>query len=292
MAKEHSMTLSEERYATVLDWTRLEAQLPELTLRHDGASPFPFTVIEDFLVPGLAEQAASEFPGCDDDWMAYVHWNERKYANTEPDTWPPVLREIVDELQSPQFVHYLERLSGIDHLLVDHTLEGAGLHQTRRGGFLNVHADFTVHPKRRTWRRRLNLLLFLNEDWQDDWGGALEFWSQDMSSAEQRLAPTINRCVVFDTSGDSFHGYSDPLTCPEERTRCSIALYYYTEEVAPVVRSTEYRARPGERWRAVPIFLDKTALRVYDALKRRLKLTDAGMSRLLDRFDWRRKKGG
>jgi hypothetical protein len=285
------MTLSEERSdVAVVDWARLEAELPELRRLHESASPFPFTVIEDFLLPEVARQAADEFPGRDDDWMAYVHWNERKYANTQPETWPPVLREIVDLMQSPRFVDFIERLSGIDNLVADPTLEGAGLHQTRRGGFLNVHADFTVHPKRRTWRRRLNLLLFLNDDWLDEWGGALELWSTDVSRAEQRLAPALNRVVVFDTSSDSFHGYPDPLTCPDDRTRCSVALYYYTEEDAPFVRSTEYRARPGERLRAVPIFLDKTALRVYDALKRRFKISDAGMSRVLRRFD-RRQRG-
>ena len=144
-----------------------------------------------------------------------------------------------------------------------------------------------MHPKRRTWRRRLNLLVFLNDEWLDEWGGALELWACDMSRAEHKLAPVLNRGVIFDTSADSFHGYPDALTCPDDRTRCSIALYYYTEEVDPLVRSTEYRARPGEHMRAVPIFLDKTALRVYDALKRRLKISDAGASRILRRFDRR-----
>ncbi|MEP6624071.1 MAG: 2OG-Fe(II) oxygenase [Acidimicrobiia bacterium] len=281
------MTLSEQRSDTMVDWARLEALLPELAATHASVSPFPFTVVEDFLVPGAAEQAASEFPDGGEEWMAYVHWNERKYANTRPESWTPLLREIVFELQSPRFIDFLERLTGIEHLIGDDTLEGAGLHQTRRGGFLNVHADFTVHPKQRTWRRRLNLLVFLNEDWLDEWGGALEFWSTDMSRAEHKLAPLMNRAVIFDTSSDSFHGYPDALTCPEERTRCSIALYYYTEEEAPYVRSTEYRARPGERMGAIPIFLDKTALRMYDALKRHLKISDAGASRILRKLDRR-----
>ena len=281
------MTLSEQRSTTAVDWARLEAELPELATRYGETSPFPFTVLENFLVPGAARQAAAEFPDSGGDWMAYVHWNERKYANTQPETWSPLLRGIVDELQSDRFLQFLERLTGIEHLIGDDTLEGAGLHQTRRGGFLNVHADFTVHPKRRTWRRRLNLLLFLNEDWLDEWGGALEFWSTDVSRAEHKFAPLLDRAVIFDTSEDSFHGYPDGLTCPEARTRCSIALYYYTEEQDPLVRSTEYRARPGERFRAVPIFLDKTALRVYDALKRHLKISDAGASRILRKLDRR-----
>lgn len=286
------MTLSEPRSDTAVGWARLEAELPELTRQHNSVSPFPFTVIEDFLIPSAAVQAAAEFPDGAGDWMAYVHWNERKYANTRPETWTPLLRGIVEELQSPRFVDFLERLSGIENLICDDTLEGAGLHQTRRGGFLNVHADFTVHPKRRTWRRRLNLLVFLNEDWLDEWGGALQLWSQDMSRAEHTLAPLMNRAVIFDTSSDSFHGYPDGLTCPEDRTRCSIALYYYTEEQAPLVRSTEYRARPGERMGAVPIFLDKSALRLYDALKRHLKISDAGASRILRKLDRRSKSDG
>ncbi len=283
---EQNMTVSQHTNELAINWSRLESGLEDAANEYQNAAPFPHTIMDGFLNPTAASRALADFPGgSHDDWMSYVHWNERKYANTQPDTWSPALREILAEVQSPRFVAYLEKLSGIDNLLIDETLEGAGLHQSLRGGYLNVHADFTVHPKRRTWLRRLNLLIYLNEDWLPEWGGDLELWATDMSKRYASVAPLMNRAVIFTTNADSFHGHPDPMTCPEDRARRSIALYYYTEETNPVVRSTEYRARPGERFAALPIFLDKQAVHAYDAIKRRLNLSDAATSGILRFFD-------
>ena len=187
--------------------------------------------------------------------------------------------------------------------MIDESFEGGGLHQSVEGGFLNVHADFTVHPHHRDWRRRVNLLLYFNDDWPEEYGGDLscgaatrvgasfvctaefggdlELWSRDMSRCEVRVPPTINRAVVFTTDPDSFHGHPDPLRCPPGVARRSMALYYFTQETNPYVRSTEYRARPGDGWRRVPIYLDKMVLRSYHGVKRRLGLSDAAASRFL-----------
>jgi hypothetical protein len=153
------------------------------------------------------------------------------------------------------------------------------------GGFLNIHADFTVHPRQRTWQRRVNLLLYLNETWQPEWGGDLELWSRDMQRCEEKIAPVGNRAVVFSTDPESYHGHPDPMRCPPGVARKSLALYYFTVEAAPVVRATHYRPRPGEGLRAVAITLDNLALRAYGAAKRRLGLSDRSVGRLLRRLD-------
>jgi Rps23 Pro-64 3,4-dihydroxylase Tpa1-like proline 4-hydroxylase len=101
-------------------------------------------------------------------------------------------------LNSPPFVDFLEKLTGIDDLLVDESMEGGGLHQSLRGGFLNIHADFTVHPHYRRWRR-VNLLLYLNAEWPEEYGGELELWSTDMKRREEKVAPIGNRVVIFNT---------------------------------------------------------------------------------------------
>ena len=144
---------------------------------------------------------------------------------------------------------FLERLSGIEGLIADPHLDGGGLHQIERGGRLAVHADFS-----RNWKlqleRRLNLLVYLNEDWDESYGGHLELWDRSMTRADQRILPVFNRCVIFSTDSTSYHGHPDPLTCPEDRTRKSLALYYYTverpREKRSSARSTVWRARPGE----------------------------------------------
>ena len=120
---------------------------------------------------------------------------------------------------------WLEKLTGIPNLKADHSLEGGGLHQSKRGGFLNIHADFTIHPHKTNWQRRVNVLLYLNEDWKDEYGGFLELWSRDMKRMEQSISPIFNRCVIFNTDKDSFHGLPEPIKCPEEMTRKSSSVY-------------------------------------------------------------------
>jgi hypothetical protein len=237
----------------VLDMGLLEAELPQLRDRYRAATPFPHIVLDNFLLDDVAERAVAEFAEVDGRWLNYVHMNERKFANREPASWGATLRQVLAELNSPAFVDFVGALTGIDRLVADDSLEGGGLHRSLAGGFLNIHADFTVHPKRREWRRRVNLLLYLNADWPAEYGGSLELWSKDMKRREQAIAPSANRAVIFTTDPDSFHGHPDPLRCPPGVARQSMALYYFTAEHDPVVRSTEYRARPRERLRALPI---------------------------------------
>ena len=153
------------------------------------------------------------------------------------------------------------------------SLEGGGLHQSSTGGFLNIHADYTVHPHERSWQRRANLILYLNDDWHPEYGGDLELWSADMKQCVEKVAPIANRAIIFTTDVDSFHGHPEPMRCPEGAARRSLALYYFSVEEDPLVRSTEYRSRPGDGTHAIMIFVDTQLLRVDDWSKRRLGLS-------------------
>ena len=287
-AEEHGTDNGMDDGATpvgVLDLAGLEQQLPALRERYRSASPFPHIALDGFLLPGAARAAADEVPPVDrEHWTNYVHANERKFANTDPTTWGPTLQTVWRELTSPAFLRFLGGLTGIDGLISDPTLEGAGLHQTGSGGFLNIHADFTVHPRQPHWHRRVNVLVYLNDDWPEAYGGDLELWSRDMTRREVAVAPLLNRAVVFTTGADTWHGHPEPLRCPPDRARRSLAIYYYTVEDAPVAHSTEYRARPGDGAKAIVIYLDKEAVRLYDWVKRRIGLSDSRTSRLLGGF--------
>ena len=270
----------------VLDFARLEAGASDLRSRYDTASPFPHIVLDDLLDPDVAGRAIKEFPPLNtEEWNNFIHVNERKFSNTSPDTWGPTLRTVLDTFQSPRFVAFLSALTGIEDLVTDDTLMGGGLHQTVAGGYLNIHTDFTVHPRKRSWRRRINLLLYLNEDWAEEYGGELEFWTIDMKRCAKRIAPMGNRVVIFTTDARSFHGHPDPLRCPPGVARQSLALYYFTKEDHPEVRSTEYRARPGDGARSLLIYLDKQLLRAYDRTKRWLGISDHSAGRILRGLD-------
>jgi Rps23 Pro-64 3,4-dihydroxylase Tpa1-like proline 4-hydroxylase len=148
-------------------------------------------------------------------------------------------------------LRFLEDITGIAHLIPDPYLEGGGFHSIGAGGFLKIHADFNWHAKLNL-HRRLNVLLYLNSKWSEDWGGDLELWDQDMTRCVKKITPVINRLVIFSTTDSSFHGHPDPLMCPSDVIRKSIALYYYTagrpeeEVVRPRSTQTKYRARQGE----------------------------------------------
>jgi hypothetical protein len=124
-------------------------------------------------------------------------------------------------------------------------------------------------------------LLYCNQDWRGEYGGELELWTRDMKRCEKRVAPLRNRVLIFNTDMDSFHGHPDPLTTPVGVARQSLALYYFTEEDAPVVRSTEYRARPGDGAKRALIYADKQALRGFDWAKRKFNLSNDAASRVL-----------
>jgi Rps23 Pro-64 3,4-dihydroxylase Tpa1-like proline 4-hydroxylase len=270
----------------LFDYQKWLPRLPGLKAQYVQATPYPHIVLDDFIEPWAAQAARAAFPEVrEQGWIHYVHVNEKKHGLNKMELLPDFIQQVIREFNSPTFVAFLRELTGIEGLMADDSLEGGGLHQTQRGGYLNVHADFTVHPHRRTWRRRVNLLLYLNEDWQPEYRGELELWSRDMKKREQSILPIFNRCVVFNTDEDSYHGLPDPVQCPEDRSRKSLALYFFTEEKEPPkMRATNYRARPGDGAKSLLIWLDKKAVSAYTWLKGRLGINDDFVSKVLNRF--------
>src|SRR5436305_12609710 len=214
------------------------------------ARPFAHAVIDDFLPPGVLDEVLDEFPTPEQaEWFAFDSPRERKLATTEETPLGEATRHVLAELNSAAVLDFLDGLTGIQGLVPDPHFVGGGLHQIERGGHLKVHADFNRHPHT-DLERRINLLVYLNRDWKDEYGGALELWSRDMSTCEQRILPYFNRCVVFSTTSTSFHGHPEPLACPEGETRKSMALYYYSrdrpQDEGANEHNTLFQARPGE----------------------------------------------
>lgn len=269
---------------SLVNMPRLLEDIDGLAAQYRSAQPFPHIVLDDVLHADVFTRAVSEFPAIRDPfWKGYLHVNETKYSNTQPDSWGPTLRAVAEEFCSPAFIDFLEKLTGIANMMPDWTMDGGGLHQTLNGGHLNIHADFTTHHTHENWQRRVNILLYLNEEWNaEQWGGELELWDQQMKSCQGKVTPAGNRMLVFTTSFDSFHGHPDPLTCPDDVARRSMALYYFTEEEKAVRRSTNYQARPDEsRGKKAAVWADRRALDVYDRVKRRLGVSDESVQKVL-----------
>lgn len=269
-----------------LDFERLDTLGREHGDAFARAEPFPHVVIDDFLPPDVADAVLEEFDRTEAGWNHYHHYNEKKLALTHLERMPPRTRELFDAFLSRRFVEWIEELTGIEGLVADPELDGAGLHKILRGGFLNVHTDFLSHTTKRHWSRQINLLLFLNKGWRPEWGGDLELWDSRMKRAVRSVAPVFNRCVIFHTTRKSFHGHPHPLACPPEESRRSLALYYFREESRRQdLRPTHYRPLPDDPLhKKLLVAGDRGLLRVYSALKRYTGLRDDVASRLLKRL--------
>lgn len=212
-----------------------------------AALPYPHIVMDDFIDPAALRRIVAEFP----DRAGRTHFDrpqERLKFQFDPnDVDSGIIRNVLAELNGEPFLAFLTAMTGIDKLIPDPYYAGGGLHETTRGGHLSVHADFTVHGGMQV-ERRLNLLIYLNDDWPPEYGGSLELWDRKMRAAAVSVAPVLGRAVVFNTTPRNFHGQPDPLTCPPDRSRRSIATYYYTAlagDVATTPRSTTFQQRPG-----------------------------------------------
>jgi hypothetical protein len=280
----------ETQLASALFPAQRREHLPELTTTYRSNRPIPHIHIADFLEPKFAQAVAEDFPRPETGaWIRYKHYNEDKVGLTKLDLFPPRLRRLASELNSERFIAWLSELTGIPELVSDPSLHGGGLHQCTRGGFLNLHTDFSTHYYRRNWRRRVNLILYLNPGWDPQWGGAIEFWDRKARTQCAEYAPLLNHAVIFNTDNNALHGFPDPLSCPPNVWRKSMAFYYYTPEKHQLTsRSTDYQARPedGLRKRAL-IWLDKTAVRLYSRAKSRFGLSDNFASRVLSVFSKR-----
>jgi hypothetical protein len=266
-------------------YVKWSSQLPSLRRQFREARPYRHVHLKEFLEADVAREMASEFPGlATDAWTRYKHPNENKVGLAKRSLFPLLLGEVVDELNSEAFVHWLSQLTGIPELLSDDMLEGGGLHQSGAGGFLNVHTDFSNHHYHKHWRRQVNLILYLNPNWQERWGGAIELWDQEVRRCVVKIPPLFNEALIFRTDEISYHGFPDPLRCPEGESRKSVALYYYTVEsgVGVKARSTNYRPRPEDGLlKSSMIWLDKQAVDLYSQAKARFGFSDEFASRIL-----------
>jgi Rps23 Pro-64 3,4-dihydroxylase Tpa1-like proline 4-hydroxylase len=215
------------------------------------SSPFPHAVFDNFLPEAVTRLALENFPtqALRSDRvfdMGYAGLHKRQIL---PEECNAPARQLFHFFNSRPVLEFLEGLTTIRGLIPDPYFVGGGFHETGRGGKLGIHADFRINDQLHL-HRRLNVIIYLNENWRPEWGGALELWDRDMKHKVREILPVFNRCVVFNTDADSFHGHPDPLTTPEGVFRRSIALYYYTasKEIYNEVPSTStmYHARPGD----------------------------------------------
>jgi hypothetical protein len=219
----------------------LRADPERLRAEYLAAQPFAHVVLDGLFADSTLERVLSEFPRPDEiEWVRFDSPTERKLGFRHTATLGTNLREFLWSMNSPPVLQFLEALTGIDGLIPDPYFGGAGPHQILPGGFLEVHADFNWHPKLRL-DRRLNLIVYLNREWREEYGGHIELWDREATRCVRRVLPVFNRTIVFSTTDQSFHGHPAPLACPPEMTRKSLSFYYYSNG-----RPAEERSAPHD----------------------------------------------
>lgn len=213
-----------------IPYEKLNSGLAEWQKQYQNAQPFPHICLDNVFDTELLQHINNDFPDAagQQDWDTYRKENEwMKNATGRDFQMSFLIRHFLYALNSRSFLIWLEKLTGIKSLIPDTEFIGGGLHATLTGGKLGVHADFNKH-QRNGLDRRLNLLLYLNEQWDESWNGALELWDKELTGCKHKVFPVFNRMVIFSTTDFSFHGHPQPLKCPDNVVRKSIALYYYS----------------------------------------------------------------
>ena len=195
------------------------------------ADPFPHLEIDNFFSDEYLDSILSDFPDLSNlkDSQNYKNQNEIKFANNDFNNFPEKIKIFFNFLNSKTFLSFLQNLTSIkEKLIADEKLNGGGLHEIKNGGLLKVHTDFNKHPTN-NFDRRINVLIYLNKDWKEEYRGSLELWDKDMKECKQKILPSFNKMVIFSTTDFSNHGHPDPIECPSNISRKSIALYYFSQ---------------------------------------------------------------
>ena len=219
-----------------------------------NAKPFPSIVIKDFFEDSFLSKVLEDFPDLEkiESSQKYNNQNEFKFASNDYNNFPNSIKKLVDFLNSKSFLNFIQKITSIEEKLIsDEELNGGGLHEIKQGGVLKIHTDFNKHPNNNL-DRRVNLLLYLNKNWKDSYGGFLELWDKNMKNCFNKIKPEFNTMVIFNTNDYSNHGHPDPLNCPLDRSRKSIATYYFSDgrpsyeiDDAKFKNKTYFKSRDG-----------------------------------------------
>lgn len=215
-----------------------------------NANPFNHLVIDNFLPEEIALKVADEFPNFNSDfWYEYENPLEIKKACSDWNKFTPAIYKVFLNLLSPKVADILSFITDTQ-LFPDFGLHGGGLHTHKSGGKLNTHLDYSIHPKA-DLQRKVNIIIYVSKDWNVNWNGSLGLWSHDHTTNQpleliQNIDCIFNRAVIFDTTMNSWHGLPDPVTCPENKSRNSLATYYLCNPPIEVDKRAKALYAPSE----------------------------------------------
>lgn len=224
------------------------AKIERLAIDFQAGKPYKHLVLDNFFRQDVADKLYDNFPSVE---KLTKHWkgmNENKSEGSNFSDFDPIFTQVRNEIMSPEFAQWMEKVTGIKGVFVTDDSLGTGLHQGSDGSFLDIHVDFNIHHVKNVYRR-LNFLVYLNKNWKEEYGGGMEMWNADMTKMEKVVMPLLNRVLIFETSEISYHGYSK-ITLPPGETRKSFYTYFYTPITDPTIlnkyHDTIFKPKPGD----------------------------------------------
>lgn len=223
----------------------LTQNIHDLNQQFYSNKPIRHLVIDNFLDKNLAHTIYNHFPAVKEMKTHYHGINEKKSEHSDFSKLDIAFSRLHEELSSGHFIEWLTRVTSIKNLETINDRLGYGLHQGANNSFLDIHIDYNLHPVKKKYRK-LNFILFFNKQWEKNWGGDLELWDEKVQNCIQSISPLFNRCVIFECSDISYHGYSR-ITVPGDITRKSYYQYYFIPAEKDIsFHDTIFKPKPQE----------------------------------------------
>jgi Rps23 Pro-64 3,4-dihydroxylase Tpa1-like proline 4-hydroxylase len=248
---------------------------------YKNAKPFEHIIINNFFSSDYINKIYEKYPKIDNKWCYYNNPIEHKYSLNKFDDNKEI-NELFEKLNGNEFINILKQITDINDLEKDEYLHGAGLHAYPNKGKLDIHLDYNIHPITGK-ERRINLIIYINKDWKEEYGGNLELYDEDKNEGKIKLFPKFNTAILFKTCDMSYHGLPTPIKCPEGKYRKSIAIYYVSS-----ARENLTKRFKAEYFPKLEQPVNEKLLKLYKIRKERL-INDEDLS---DWTNWKNEGNG
>jgi hypothetical protein len=233
--------------AALLPTARMQSEKTHMREAYAAGTPYPHVVIDGLWDVEVLDRIIAEFPKPEQrDWIAYDTPHELKQTSRGLFGLSPFTQVFLLQVCSPPFLEFVSEVTGEKDLVPDPLYHGAGLHESFTGGWLNLHVDWTKHPVL-PLARRLNMIIYLNRDWDPSWGGEIELCDFETKVCGAKVTPLFNRTLIFPTTTTALHGFPSPIKCPTHRTRQSISLYYWNRDPVAIKTAGNVNFLPGQK---------------------------------------------
>ena len=231
----------------MIDFALLSEKKEEFRTQYLTANPFSYLVIDNLFDTQKLKALYSQIPELERKSKDYI-FAKNKFEKSNYQTLGPLFQELYNDISSEEMSKFLSYISA-KKVFVDPENHGGGLHQGKENSSLDMHLDFNYHPLKKYLYREMNLLLYLNRDWKEEYKGHLKI--EDLRTGlKKEIEVPFNRLIIQQCGPHTLHGY-DQTNFPEGNFRTSIATYAYTQHITYLEkpRTTDWVPENGSKFK-------------------------------------------